>query len=1749
MGWKNGTRSVSRRLTVAAVVGLVVALLPTCPALGAGVEPADAATGGDDSVFVDRCVSDADREAAAAGGKHEAFRQSTIPLGPFFWATADRELIQAMLLYWRILDVEDDTRLTLVLPLFVDHCAPDARTWMGPFGMWGGQTDAAGTAGWWGPYFYRRDDGRESDVLFPLLWSFRDQQQSTTVVGPYFNAHRPEHDVFGFMPLYLGYRDRAEGFLDLAPGYVRWGRGRQSDTILLQTWHRTRAQTSTTLSVPFWLSHEDRTDDSWLRLAPGFASWGDPQTSTLLAGPWYARSTAHGAERGVLPIFVSGEATSTEHRGALDLLRIEPDQPYSYTLIPPLLFGRVVDNDGSTTWLAQTRVESRAGRSSIWSAPLIFHARDEDPTSTNYTVIPPLAFVWLEDKPKKTETLIAGPWVDVETERTSTQGLLPLWLGNRSKVDGGYWDVVPPLAFARWGDGDERQTLVGQTLYMRGPKGWSLWSFPFAFVGHDDELKGVDYAIVPPLAFAHVGIEERSYTLAGTGWLFDTPDQLSAGVLPLFGFGRGYDDTGDTVDGWELIPPLLTWHRWDARSSSLVAGPFYRFQSDDGLHRGLAPLFFQGRGTGGRRYDVAPLALTALYSDEETTFAWIAQTIYWRNAASGDFHLTSLPLFTVGRSGRRRHAVVPAATFAHWGDEREDHTLLLNTYMWRYDKTAPAERQGRLVLSPPFYFGQRSPNGRYMDVVPTLAFARWGDRAQRVMLAGPYLDVERLDTALGDERYQVLPPAFFRYSTDQRRFTLVPGAAWWSSEVGPRPSTSVLVGQTYASWTQRAWSAASVPFYFGFSNRDDDTYAHVIPPLGTAIWKTDDTDAKVIAGYFDVEDQHGRDTGLLPFYLQGASREGHTTTPLTEVARSVLPAGFDAALPRSQHRWAYRLAPGYVHLEHDEMSTDVIGQTYWQKTGKGSLFGSAPFYHGARGEEGAYLDVAPPLLFARHSDGVSRRLWWGPWLSYDNDHADEHSFMLLPVAMGQRDATRAWLLTPAGGAWRDEQGLKLWIVQTLVASDDDGWSALSVPVYAGVHNDKRQEAFDLLPPLALGRASKGTHDALLIGPYASLTTSVGDESLRGLAPLFVAYDSPDKASVITPVGAWWRRGDRARFFFAQTWGRSDPGGWSVASMPFYVGFRDDDRQMAYDVVPPLAFGRVSSGSRQALLLGPYASVTDAAGEESLRGLAPFFVSHHSADKASVLTPVGAWWRDRQRTGFWFAQTWGERGDDRWSFTSAPLYFGSEEATGGYHVIPPLAFVRAWNDDGDHISITGPAYDIKDGDQVWRGLLPIYASAVSDRGGFTMAPGFWHRWDARRGTGDTWVLNTHVTTDRDAWRVASHPFYYGGAGAGLEGDYHHAVPLALVFAWGRERLGEHRLIVGPLVSFEQPSGRDRGLLPLWMSGEGKGEGSVMSPVVSTLASTVFGREVKDTFQHESGFSYAMAPGLFTVADGAGSRALLVGQTFVFHSDTAWKAWSAPVYFGADDGNAGYHLVPPALSGHAHDAEAGTHTTVIGPLAYASWGDRRAQTTLAGPWFDHASTGLAGEQRRVRGIAPLWLDAREDDRFLQAYSPLFWRWGDKGEQRAIGPGIWYSKAASASDLIVFPFFWDIARPSFDVTMAAGVYWSFAWRGEASGHERSLLLTPGYARYDDHEETLHVAGPVAFSRGKGDHAAAWSTHLGPLLSLYSYHANHFRWKALMGVLGYEREGDVEQYTFFFVKTKPTHRRAGSNAAPAES
>jgi hypothetical protein len=59
--------------------------------------------------------------------------------------------------------------------------------------------------------------------------------------------------------------------------------------------------------------------------------------------------------------------------------------------------------------------------------------------------------------------------------------------------------------------------------------------------------------------------------------------------------------------------------------------------------------------------------------------------------------------------------------------------------------------------------------------------------------------------------------------------------------------------------------------------------------------------------------------------------------------------------------------------------------------------------------------------------------------------------------------------------------------------------------------------------------------------------------------------------------------------------------------------------------------------------------------------------------------------------------------------------------------------------------------------------------------------------------------------------------------------------------------------------------------------------------------------------------------------------------------------------------------------------------------------------------------------------------------------------------------------------------------------------------------------------------------YQRGKGKNARDWAFHFFPLLTLESYHEDHFKWKVLLGLLGRERNRELARWQIFGFWTDP--------------
>src|SRR5439155_1723839 len=148
---------------------------------------------------------------------------------------------------------------------------------------------------------------------------------------------------------------------------------------------------------------------------------------------------------------------------SVPFLFIDRAPDHSLTLIPPLVFGRYVDQDGSTTLAANVFYRETSKRSDLAVFPFYFRGRSE---IDSYDVVPPLLLRWGD---ASQTTTVVPPAFYQSTSDGFEAGVVPLWFGGRHGEH--RYDLVPPLLFYHSSDGDESTTYALQTYYERRKNG------------------------------------------------------------------------------------------------------------------------------------------------------------------------------------------------------------------------------------------------------------------------------------------------------------------------------------------------------------------------------------------------------------------------------------------------------------------------------------------------------------------------------------------------------------------------------------------------------------------------------------------------------------------------------------------------------------------------------------------------------------------------------------------------------------------------------------------------------------------------------------------------------------------------------------------------------------------------------------------------------------------------------------------------------------------------------------------------------------------------------------------------------------------------------------------------------------------------------------------------------------------------------------------------------------------------------
>jgi hypothetical protein len=1163
------------------------------------------------------------------------FTRNSVPIPPLLWLSADRHFAEALMLYWRVDDVETKSKFRLVVPFLLDDCHPEARTTLTP--LFGWKKDRDGTAGFILSYYFRRDAHRDSDVLFPLYWRTRVFRDDGTV----------ESSSFGIPPLAL----RLE-----SPDYTSW--------ITLLGYMRSGQAGWDAALWPLWFGGGSATGSYSIIPPLVTAWWSDGDQRTLIVGPYYDHHAGAKHVGGLIPFVFYERAPGENFTLIPPLLTLITDEttivgPYyshaghhgvvpfffsgpDYLVIPPLL---TVHTDETTI---VGPYYSHAGHRGI--VPLFFSGPD-------YLLIPPLLTLHTD------ETTIVGPYYSHAGHR----GLVPLFFSGPDYL------VIPPLLTVHTDD----TTVVGPYYSHAGHRGL----VPFFFTGPN-------YLFIPPLLTLHERDENHVLTIAGPFYAWQTTEFEHDGLLPIWMHGRWRDGTHYLV-----IPPALTLHMNDGTAETTIVGPGYYSRGADGWDAGVAPIAFAARH-GASHYTLVPPALTLHYGDagSETTIvgpayvhthggswdAGIAPLIFAARHPGSQYAIVA-PLFIEASEGERHFVLIPPLLVGHAGDRDHEFTLAGPFYSWR----GPGAEHDGLV---PLWMHGRDHNDHYLAIPPALAL-HFGDGATETTIVGPgYLRTHRegWDAGVaplafaahhGASHYAVLPPLAFLHAGDgdaeltiagplfERgtrkngdHFLAIPPAL--TLHYGDAASETTIVGPTYLHTHQGGWDAGLAPLVFAAHH--GDSHYTLIPPLLTLHEGDREHELTVAGPFYAWQTAEFEHDGLAPVWFHGQWRDGSHYLAIPpalalhygEAEEETTIVGPAYLRTHAGGGWDAGAAPLFFAADHGNSRYALIGPLLYAKDEEAEITIVGPLLqHGVR-KNGDHFLALPPALTLHYGDveqettivgpGYLRTHAAGGWdagaapLFFAADHGDSHYALIPPlltlhygdVASETTIVGPSYLHTHAGGGWDAGLAPLVFAAQhqsshyvlvppalTLHVGDGESettvvgtgywhtragdWDAGLAPlVFAGHHGNSQ---YTLLAPPLLMRWSDAEHATTLAGPVyvstspRSTTVAVAplayyrgsdDSTSLTIFPLLHYSATENSRTVLAPL--YYHDSDPTSshtMVFPFYWNAHDPSGSSRVAFPFYWDFESGDRRIT--LVPPVAL-HYRKGEMETNIVGPVA---------------------------------------------------------------------------------------------------------------------------------------------------------------------------------------------------------------------------------------------------------------------------------------------------------------------------------------------------------------------------------------------------------------------------------------------------------------------------------------------------------------------------------------------------------------------------------
>jgi hypothetical protein len=851
-------------------------------------------------------------------------------------------------------------------------------------------------------YWFGRSKSENYDVGFPLLWSFRSPESSTTVVPPLlFHARRGssyvgsaallawwggKHDKGSnwqlLLPLYYGGRgDNGKTALYLSPlgGYRRDDNaGSHGLTWLappILRWHNRQSELESYLLL-YW-HYRDIPGESDTTLALNYYQRTDPTGTTRVAFPlfWYFKDKSSGATAHTLLPFYFHRHSADERTTTAGIFPL-----WAY-------WRRFADGGHSAGFFPFVFSGERHDRSHLIVAPVLWHFRNQDKSSTlafplwyhshdangSHTTVPALLYFAGNDRGSSYHIQIPLFWRFADSRRGTSTTITPLFFRDVDRQ--GTANGILPLLF--WGSGPQRSHFVLFPLY---------WHF------RDDSA-------------------QRTSTVVANYWHRRWGDETTDALFPIFHYRRGTRPGGQEESSLTLFP--LFHHSKSSQASLFVSalaawtnrpglkagfvGPYFWLRNDQVDAQGVPLLYLDHTrlSTGQRTRMFGPwimvdsptvttrvlFPLYARYQEKGDVGTYVFPLYFGRRSDDG-YHLDSFLPFYWSSYDQHRRALSIGPWFRTRDDEAQSQSTgllplfgyaknpkrsLLISPLFVYHRNH--ESQTSLVISP-LYFQSSRPDGGWRVAFPLWWQARTGGESQAILFPLYW------HFANSDEQssFTMAVPFFWsRKGTERTRGVL---SAWYSRDPQNETASNALLPLFYESHTRTSQTLATLPF--GFSTGPAHFWMYV-PPF---LWK---------------DSTQSRFTMLCPLWFSHTNKATETSTriipPLLHYAHSTPTHSITTTLLLYWHK-------------SDVLSSSTLGLPLYydiENYRDSRLTMLLPFFMRYRNHVSEQTTTVAPLFYRRSgptdSTTIGFPLFWRFW------SPERSTTVLFPLYWGVRRPT------------------------------------------------------------------------------------------------------------------------------------------------------------------------------------------------------------------------------------------------------------------------------------------------------------------------------------------------------------------------------------------------------------------------------------------------------------------------------------------------------------------------------------------------------------------------------------------------------------------------------------------------------------------------------------------------------------------------------------------------------------------------